>query len=92
MKSNIKTKKSHVALISMGILNAIHGIFHIIQFVQSMFLVVHSTEPDASHENNYLDTFFHSPIMAFVWATIGILSLIIGIRDYRHHKKCNHEH
>ena len=30
-------------------------------------------------------------VFAIIWAVIGILTLVIGIKDYRHHRKCNHE-
>jgi len=83
-------KNKSLFLISVGILNLLHGLTHIVQFIQSLFLITYSIE---KHEHQSLiDKIMHSPILALIWAIIGIISLIIGIRDYRHHKNCNHEH
>ena len=68
-------------LIGSGILNLIHGGTHIIQFIQSMFLINYSN--GCSH--GWLD----SPYMSFVWGAVGIVTLVTGIYDYRHHKKCH---
>jgi len=84
--------KKSLILISVGVLNFLHGMFHIIQFIQSMLLVAYSTEHVHNDHESWIDKIMHSPIFAIVWAVIGILTLIIGIKDYRHHKKCNHEH
>ena len=83
-------KNKSLFLISVGVLNLLHGLTHIIQFIQSMFLITYSME---SHEHHsWIDELMHNPILAFVWAIIGITSLVIGIRDYRHHRRCKHEH
>jgi hypothetical protein len=83
-------KNKSLFLISVGILNLLHGLTHIVQFIQSLFLITYSIE---KHEHQSLiDKIMHSPILALIWAIIGIISLIIGIRDYRHHKNCNHDH
>lgn len=75
-------------LIYVGILNLLHGIFHLIQFIQSIILVVYSTGEHHEHET-LIDKIMHNPIFAIFWAFIGIFTLVIGIKDYRHHKKCN---
>ena len=77
--------KKSILLILLGSLNLIHGIFHVLQFLQSIFLVAYSMD---GHNHSWIEEIIHSPIMSFIWAIIGIFSLIIGIRDYRHHKKC----
>lgn len=82
--------KKTILLISVGALNFVHGLFHIIQFIQSMLLVAYSTEH--AHEEGFIDKLFHNPIFALFWALIGIVTLAIGIKDYRHHKKCQHNH
>ena len=83
-------KNKSLFLISVGVLNLLHGLTHIVQFIQSMFLITYSIE---SHENqSCIDGLMHNPILALIWAIIGIISLVIGIRDYRHHKNCKHEH
>lgn len=85
--------KKSIILISVGVLNFLHGMFHIIQFIQSMLLVAYSVDHDSDHhEEGWIDAMMHSPIFAILWATIGILTLVIGIKDYRHHRKCNNEH
>lgn len=82
--------KKSIILISVGVLNFLHGMFHIIQFVQSILLVAYSVEEH--HHESWIDKVMHHPIFAIVWATIGIFTLVIGIKDYRHHKRCNHKH
>jgi len=77
-------KKSTI-LIGLGSLNLIHGILHILQFVQSILLVSSSLEKD----NNGLDFVLHSPILSIVWVVIGFITLYIGIKDFRHHNKCH---
>ena len=83
--------KKHIILISVGLLNTIHGSFHIIQFIQSMLLVAYSNEHHEHH--NGIEAIMHHPIFALLMGVIGILTLVIGIKDYRHHRKCNtHKH
>jgi len=85
--------KKSLIIISVGLLNLVHGLFHVIQFIQSMLLVAYSS--DHSHvgeDDSWIDVIMHSPIFAIFWAIIGIVTLIIGIKDYRHHRKCNHKH
>jgi hypothetical protein len=84
-------KNKSIFLISIGILNLLHGLTHIIQFIQSIFLISYSLE-EHHHDHSLIDQILHNPILSFVWAIIGIVSLVIGIRDYRHHKNCKHEH
>jgi uncharacterized membrane protein YvlD (DUF360 family) len=83
--------RKSLVLISVGVLNLLHGLFHIIQFIQSMMLVAYSTHHEP-HDDSWLDAVLHSPVLAIIWAVIGILTMVIGIRDYRHHRKCAHEH
>ena len=84
--------KKHFILISVGVLNVLHGSFHIVQFIQSMFFVAYATH-DHSHEERFIEQVMHNPIFTLVMGVVGILTLIIGIKDYRHHRKCNtHKH
>jgi hypothetical protein len=53
-----------------------------------MILVAYSVENTHNHDT-WFDRVMHSPVFAIIWAFVGILTLIIGIKDYRHHKKCN---
>jgi hypothetical protein len=78
--------KKPILLISIGVLNLLHGIFHFIQFVQSLLLYMYSSQH--THSHSWIDSFLHNPIWAFIWMVIGFLTLIIGIRDYKHHRKC----
>ncbi len=77
--------------ISVGVLNTIHGTFHILQFIQSMMLVAYSTEHHEEHSG--LEAVMHHPIFSLVMGLIGILTLVIGIKDYMHHRRCKtHTH
>ena len=78
-------------LISIGILNFLHGLMHILQFVQSLFLIGYSMEKHDHEHHSFIEHVLHNPILAFVWAIIGIITLVIGIKDYRHHRKCDHD-
>jgi hypothetical protein len=70
------------ALIGSGLLNVIHAGTHIVQFVQSLFLISYSE--GGGHNHDWL----HNPWMSLVWGLVGISTLILGIKDYKHHKKC----
>jgi hypothetical protein len=85
MKNLINMKRSTI-LIGLGSLNLIHGILHILQFIQSVLLV--SSSLNEEHHTG-LDAVLHSPILSIVWAVIGLITLYIGIKDFRHHKKCH---
>lgn len=53
-------KKSHV-LIGLGFINLLHASLHILQFIQSIFLVSVSV----GREEGQLDLFLHNPIFAY---------------------------
>ncbi len=73
--------KNSIILISLGILNLLHASLHIIQFVQSLIIIGYSTE------NPTVEKIIHNPIFAMVWGIIGLGTLVIGLKDYFHHKK-----
>jgi hypothetical protein len=75
--TNTRTK----LLIGSGILNAVHGSTHVIQLIQSLFMIGHSQGCGG-------DGWMHSPWMGLVWGIVGLGTLCIGIYDYYHHKKC----
>lgn len=76
-------------LISIGILNLLHASSHIVQFIQSALLV--TTSVAHNHENEgVLEHILHNPILNIIWGLIGIFTLYIGIKDFRHHNKCKH--
>ena len=91
-KKEEPTNKSNrsIFLISVGVLNLFHGLFHLIQFAQSMFIVAYSTQEHHQHNESFIDSIMHSPIFALIMGIVGILTLVIGINDYRHHNKCEH--
>lgn len=74
--------KKYWVLITLGSVNLIHGILHIFQFFQSVLLI-------GSIHNEKLESFLHNPILSIIWAIIGLVTLFIGIKDFRHHKKCH---
>lgn len=74
--------KKHFLFIGIGSINLIHGLLHLLQFVQSMLLVSNSI----SDKDSWIDKLFHNPIFSIIWASVGLLTLIIGIRDFKHHK------
>lgn len=82
--------KKSVIIIGIGIINLLHGGLHIIQFIQSLILVKESMSQHK--DEGIIDTILHNPIFAFVWALIGLTTLWMGIKDFRHHRKCNHKH
>jgi NADH:ubiquinone oxidoreductase subunit 5 (subunit L)/multisubunit Na+/H+ antiporter MnhA subunit len=81
--------KKHIILISIGILNVLHGLFHIIQFIQSAFFVAYATHNHHHHHESWIEKVMHNPIFALLMGLIGVFTLVIGIKDFRHHQKCN---
>lgn len=72
------------ALIGIGALNLIHAGFHILQVVQSAFLMTAALD----HENQWIEKVLHSPYLAILWGVIGLLTMFIGIWDFKHHRDC----
>ena len=71
-------------MVGLGVINTLHASLHIIQFIQSVILV---NKLSSSNKN---DSFIEHPVFIVIWAIIGIITLVIGIRDFIHHKNCNH--
>jgi hypothetical protein len=69
-------------LIGLGSLNFLHGSLHIAQFLQSALLI-------SLKEHSELNHLLHNPILSLFWAIIGIFTLYVGIRDFKHHKGCD---
>jgi len=84
-----KLKKS-LLFIGLGVINLLHASLHIIQFIQSIFLVTMSVEHHHHHDEGLVESILHNPIFAFIWGIIGLLTLWIGIKDFKHHNKCEH--
>lgn len=76
--AKLKTMLKPYFLVSLGIVNLLHGGLHLYQFVMSMLWV--ST---LSH----IET-VGSMIGSLVIGLFGVISLWIGISDYIHHKNC----
>lgn len=72
-------------LIGLGSLNLVHGALHLLQFIQSLLLVSSSFDGERHWG---LDAFLHSPFLSVVWALVGLFTLYIGIKDFRHHRRC----
>jgi hypothetical protein len=87
---NNKIRKS-VVLIGLGAINLLHASMHIIQFIQSVLLVKSSIDHHTHQHDGFLDDMLHNPYLAFIWAIVGLFTLWIGIKDFYHHKKCNHK-
>lgn len=81
----------YASYIFIGVLNVIHALSHLLQFIQSMLLISVSTH---KHHDTWIETMLHNPYTNILWLVIGITSLYLGIKDYRHHKKhkCGHTH
>jgi hypothetical protein len=43
------------------------------------------------HDEGVIEQLLHNPIFALIWGIIGILTLWIGIKDFKHHKNCKHD-
>jgi hypothetical protein len=56
-----------------------------------MLFVAYATH-DNSHNEGFIEQVMHNPIFALIMGIVGILTLVIGIKDYRHHKKCATDH
>jgi hypothetical protein len=76
-------------IIFIGFLNTMHGLLHIIQFIQSMILLNYSKTED---NHSFVEEMIHNPIFSLIMGLVGIITLIIGIKDYIHHKKCENKH
>lgn len=70
-------------LIAVGVLNLIHGGFHILQFLQSILLTYYTLRHE---DESWIHKIMESPIMGLFWGLLGALTLYIGYKDYKHHK------
>jgi hypothetical protein len=71
-------------LIFIGSVNIIHGLIHLIQFLQSALLFSYSLN---GNQENWIHELMENPYMGLVWAILGIVTVVIGYRDYKHHTK-----
>jgi len=88
MIKKVKELKNSIILIGVGLLNFLHASLHIIQFIQSLILLNEATHHH--HHHSFIDSILHNPFFAIIWGIIGLITLWIGVKDFRHHEKCNH--
>lgn len=72
-------------LVILGILNIVHGLSHLLQLIQSLFLASYSL--GEYEDGNWYHNMMESPYMGFIWLIVGCLTVYLGIRDFKHHKK-----
>lgn len=70
-------------MLFLGIINVIHAMSHVFQVIQSFFLTSYSL----NHEENWVHRLMESPWMSIVWITLAIVTIYLGIRDFKHHKQ-----
>lgn len=73
------------SLFILAILNVFHALIHLIQMAQSLFLASYSL--DECKEDNWFHKMMESPWMSLIWLIVGILTIYLGIRDFKHHIK-----
>lgn len=73
-----------LSLIAIGALNLLHGLMHLLQFVQSIFMASYSF--GLLTDGGWLHKLMENPLMGLLWASIGITAVIVGIKDYKYHK------
>jgi len=83
-----KIKKSFL-LIGLATINLLHASLHLIQFIQSAFLLTMNIS--GANEHSVFAEILHSPIFSAIWGIIGLYTLWVGVKDYIHHKKCETE-
>lgn len=79
--------KKNLMLIIFGFINITHGTLHIVQAIQSLLFITYISEHEHEKES-MIDSVLHNPIFGISMAFIGIITLVIGIKDFIHHKKC----
>lgn len=65
-----------------GVVNSIHGLLHLFQVLLSILFL-------SNINDEIIHSIFENPLMSVFWGIFGIISLIIGIKDFMHHKKCD---
>lgn len=80
--------KKYKTLFVLGALNILHASVHVIQMLQSVFLISYAT----NKEENWLHNLMENPLISILWAALGLLTMYLGYRDYKIHKKEIHSH
>lgn len=88
--STISQNKGSIAFIAIGVLNILHASLHLIQFIQSIVLISASASYIHHEDEGFLEGMLHNPYLNILWAAIGVFTLYLGVRDFKHHKKCSH--
>lgn len=68
-------------LYAMGFLSLAHGAAHIIQVLQSFYL---ASMPLI--DNPWFEAYMHSPVVAVLWALIGVLAIYTAYTDHKRHE------
>jgi len=79
---SIMSTKSGKTMIILGVLTLLHGLMHLLQFVQSVLLLSFSI----SKENNWLHKLMENPYFGLLWAVVGLIALVTGVKDFRNKK------
>jgi hypothetical protein len=45
----------------------------------------------STEHHDFISGMLHSPYFTMVWGIVGIITLIIGVKDFIHHRKCSRE-
>ena len=79
--------KKSFALIGIGVFNLLHASSHLLQFIQSL-LMVSTTVVHNHKDESWIEKIIHNPILNILWVIIGVFTLYIGIKDFKHHNNC----
>lgn len=74
-----------LAIILLGILNILHGLSHGLQLIQSLLLASYSLS-GIHDESNWYHSLMENPYMGIVWLLVGVSTVYLGIKDFKHHK------
>lgn len=75
-------------LVSAGLFNILHALLHVLQVFQSFYLTHSVLSSTCGHSDNLVEKILHSPYAAILWVIVGLSTLVIGVRDFIHHKRC----
>ena len=76
-------------LLATGSINIIHGLLHLIQAFQSFFIASHSIYAYRTRSQFWviLHQVLEHPATAILFTLMGILTIWIGIKDFKFHSK-----
>lgn len=76
-----------LTIIVLGVINMGHILIHVVQVIQSLILAKNESNScehisELSVENILITAF---------WVIVAITTIIIGVKDYIHHIRCDHK-